>query len=68
MLHSIYLKLFTDVSGQPICPIVSSRTVHVLALLNCLTLDGLTFQDGSERLPQNVGNYQPALLNIPELG
>jgi hypothetical protein len=29
-------------------------------------LDGLTFQQGSDRLPRNVNKYQSTLHNIPE--
>ena len=43
-------RVVTDVSGQPIVPIMA-----------CLTLE-----DGTYRLSRNVGNYQSALLNIPE--
>ena len=46
----------TDVSGQPIGPILNGQS-----LLDCLTLEG-----GTDRLSRNDGNYQLTPLNIPK--
>ena len=54
ILRSVDWCLVTDVSEQPIGPSFNS-------FLNCLTLE-----NGTDRMSQNVSNYQSTMLNIKE--
>ena len=47
MLHSVDWYLVTDVLGHPFGPIFKGQTV---------VLDCLTYEDGTDRLSQNVGH------------
>ena len=55
MLHCTDWYFVTDVLRQTICLTLNSYEAH------CLTLE-----DGTNRLSQNVSNYQSMLHNIPE--
>jgi hypothetical protein len=52
LLRNFGLWLFTDVSGQPICPIFKGQAVHFV--LDCLVLKYDTV-----RLSRNVGKQPP---------
>jgi hypothetical protein len=49
MLHSVNWYLFTDVSEQPIGSIFKYKKQFFL--------DCLSFEDGTDRLSQNIGYY-----------